>query len=142
MSVLTVFTTPEVKEVFNNYPDYISERLYELRELILETATDLDEILTIEEDLKWGEPSYSTAIGSTLRMDWKPKNPNQFSLYFQCTTKLIPTFKVVYRDTFMYEKNRAIVFNLQQKLPVEQLKDCIKTCLTYHKVKNLPLLGL
>ena len=142
MSVLTVFTTPEVKEVFNNYPGYISDRLFELRELILETATDLDEIVTIEEDLKWGELSYSTPIGSTLRMDWKKKNPQQFSLYFQCTTKLVPTFKALYKDTFTFKKNRAIVFDVEQPLPIEQLKSCIKACLTYHKVKNLPLLGL
>ena len=142
MSVLTVFTTPEVKEVFNNYPDYISDRLFELRELILETATDLDEIVTIEENLKWGEPSYSTPIGSTLRMDWKEKKPNQFSLYFQCTTKLVPTFKAVYKDTFTFEKNRAIVFNLHQPLPIEQLKKCIKACLTYHKVKKLTFIRL
>ncbi|RZS93308.1 DUF1801 domain-containing protein [Aquimarina brevivitae] len=142
MDLLTVITTPEAKQKMNSYPSYVRGRLLELRQLIIDTADACEEIHTIEESLKWGEPSYTTDIGSTLRMDWKSKAPDQFAMYFQCTTKLIPTFKLVYRDLFTYEKNRALLFDLKQRLPATELKSCIKAGLTYHKVKNSPLLGL
>jgi len=63
-------------------------------------------------------------------------------MYFQCTTQLVPTFKIVYKDSFKFEGNRALVFNLEEDLPIEELKNCIKSGLLYHKVKKLPLLGL
>ncbi|WP_298247077.1 hypothetical protein [uncultured Christiangramia sp.] len=32
--------------------------------------------------LKWSEPAFRSNIGSTLRIDWKSKNPEQYALYF------------------------------------------------------------
>jgi hypothetical protein len=55
---------------------------------------------------------------------------------------LVPTFKAVYDDLFKYEGDRALVFDLDEKLPETELKACIKAALTYHKVKKLPRLGL
>ena len=75
-------------------------------------------------------------------MDWKPKKPDQYALYFQCTSRLVDTFRMVFDHKFQYEGKRAIVFKLSQEIPVEELKECIKTTLTYHKVKQLPMLGL
>ena len=66
--------------------------------------------------------SYLAPKGSTLRMDWKTKSPNQYALYFQCSSMLVSTFKMVYGNTFNYEGNRAIVFQLEDKLPVEEVK--------------------
>ena len=43
----------------------------------LQHAEETEEITFLEETLKWGELSYITEIGSTLRMDWKPKSPNK-----------------------------------------------------------------
>ena len=95
----------------------------------------------LEETLKWGEPSYLTKHGSTLRMDWKAKTPNQYAMYFKCTSRLVEAFKVIFSDTFQFEGKRAIAFQLNQKIPVDKLKQCIAMTLTYHKVKHLPLLG-
>ena len=74
-------------------------------------------------------------------MDWKEKKPDQVALYFKCTSKLVPTFKELYKDTFAFEDNRAIVFKLDDKLPEAELKQCISMALKYHKLKHLPLLG-
>ena len=62
-------------------------------------------------------------------------------MYFKCTSKLVSTFKEVYGDKFSYEKNRTIVFKLDDDVPEKELKHCISLALTYHLVKNLPLLG-
>lgn len=75
-------------------------------------------------------------------MDWKAKSPDQVCLYFQCTSKLIANFRVVFKNDLIFEGNRAIVLPLDKELPLDQLKPCILTALRYHLVKNKPLLGL
>lgn len=138
---MNLTTNPKTIEVFENYPDSVRSQMEQLRELILEAASEIDGLEDLEETLKWGEPSYLTKHGSTVRMDWKEKNPDQYAMYFKCTSKLVPTFKKLYQDTFTFEGDRAIVFKLNQKIPKNELKHCIKLALTYHKVKHLPLLG-
>ncbi|MCB0497606.1 MAG: DUF1801 domain-containing protein [Cyclobacteriaceae bacterium] len=142
MSALKIKTNPEVEKVFRKYPESARSKIERLRKLIVEAAEELDEITELQETLKWGEPSYITKIGSTIRIDWKDKAPDQYAMYFQCTSSLVSTFKVVYPDRFAFEGNRALVFQMDKKLPEAELKKCIKAGLTYHKVKKLPLLGL
>ena len=134
-------SNPKVKEVFKNYPKSVQQQLFHLRELVLTAASEINGLENLEETLKWGEPSYLTKYGSTVRMDWKEKNPEQFAIYFKCTSSLVSTFKTIYKDKFKFEGNRAIVFKLNDKIPDTQLKHCISMALTYHKIKHLPLLG-
>lgn len=141
MSQLQLNTNPKVIGVFDDYPEGYQEKLRILRQLVIETAEELEGVNELEETLKWGEPSYLAKKGSTIRMDWKAKKPNQYALYFKCTSKLVETFRAVYGDTFRYENNRALLFTLEDKLPIEALKDCISMALNYHNVKHLPLLG-
>ncbi len=142
MKNIEVNTNPEVKLVFDNYPDSVKKRMTHLRELIIETANETEGITHLEETLKWGEPSYLTKKGSTIRIDWKSKKPNQYAIYFQCTSRLVSTFRTVYKNTLDFEGKRAIVLQLKEELPKEALKNCIAAALTYHKVKHLPLLGM
>jgi len=139
---LQININPEVKPVFHNYPELVRNKLLHLRKLILETANDIEHIKAIEETLKWGEPSYLVKKGSTIRIDWKEKKPDQCAMYFKCTSQLVPSFKTVFKDVFKYEKNRAIIFRMDDKIPEAELKKCIAVALTYHSVKHLPLLGL
>ncbi len=131
-----------VEEKFNSYPIAVKPKMKALRKLVLEAAAEIPDLGPLEETLKWGEPSYLAKKGSTLRMDWKAKAPDQYALYFKCTSKLVQTFRVVYGDSFNYEKNRAIVFGLKERLPKRKVKKCIKAALTYHSVKHKELLGL
>ena len=133
---------PRVRTVFNQYPDNVKGHMLYLRILVLETAAEIEDLAYLEETLKWGEPSYLTKYGSTLRIDWKEKKPDQYAMYFKCTSKLIPTFKKLYPATFNYETTRAIVFKLDEPIPEKELKQCIRVTLTYHKVKHLPFLGV
>jgi len=133
---------PAVAEVFDNYPKHMRKNLMFLRQLILDTASEIDGVGTVQETLKWGEPSYVTKTGSTIRMDWKNSRPNQYAMYFHCKTKLVDTFKEVYRDKLKFEGNRAIVFAENDEIPVDELKFCIMLALTYHRRKHLPLLGV
>ena len=141
MEKLKITKNPEVELKFQTYPKEIGIKLMYLRDLIVKTATENETIIALEETLKWGEPSYLVKKGSTIRIDWKAKTPNQYAMYFKCTSKLISTFKEVYGPIFRYEKNRAILFNLDEEVPEKELKECIELALTYHSVKNKFLLG-
>lgn len=142
MGKLTVKSSPKVNAIYDNYPDAVRGKMKFLRELVIETAKETEGIDELVETLKWGEPSFLTKNGSTLRMDWKEKSPRQYAMYFQCTSRLVDTFRMVFNDKFQYEGNRAIVFQLNQKIPIPELKECIKATLTYHKVKHLMTLGI
>ncbi len=139
---LEIIKNPQVEAVFKNYPEFVQSKMRELRNLVIEVAKETEGISRLEETLKWGEPSYLTRNGSTIRMDWKPKSPNQYAMYFKCTSKLVKTFKDVFGEAFSYEGDRAIVFQMDDPVPKDKLKSCIKAALTYHKVKHLPTLGI
>lgn len=112
-----------------------------LRDLVLDVAVGIADLYKLEETLKWGEPSYVTKHGSTLRMDWKARSPDQYALYFQCSSRLVPTFKVVFGELFQYEGSRAIIFKVGEAIPKDEVRQCIAMTLNYHKLKHLPLLG-
>lgn len=111
-----------------------------VRALIYAVAEE-DSLGEVTETLKWGEPSYACPTGSSVRIDWKSKHPDQYAVYFNCNTKLIETFKELYHDIFVFDGNRAIVITLDEKLPEGPLKHCLSMSLRYKKIRHLPLLG-
>lgn len=127
-----------VKLKFGSYPSHVRPRLDELRNLILDVASNTDGVGKIEETLKWGEPSYLTSetkSGTTIRIDWKEKYPEQYAVYVNCNTSLIDSYNSLFPEVFSYEGNRAIVFFINEKLPEEELRVCFQMALTYHKSK-------
>lgn len=142
MTNLTINSNPDVNQVFENYPDAVRSKIENLRRIIFETASEIEEITQLEETLKWGEPSYLAKKGSTIRIDWKPKSPEQYAMYFSCSTTLVETFKKIYENIFEFEGKRAIVFQLDEEIPEKEFKNCIRAALTYHRVKNLDKLGM
>ncbi|MDF9553722.1 DUF1801 domain-containing protein [Bacillus tropicus] len=142
MNKMSTICNIMVEEVFKQYPKHIQSRILVLRRLILDTAIETEGIDHVDETLKWGEPSYIAKKGSTIRIGWKQSSPDQYAMYFNCNTRLVDTFKEVYRDIFNYEGNRAIVFAVNDKIPLDELKQCIVLALTYHTRKHLPMLGL
>ena len=132
---------PNVAQVFDSYPEPMRKKMLRLRQIVFEAAAETEGVAAVEETLKWGEPSYLTKGGSTIRMDWKQKSPHQYALYFNCNTSLVDTFKALYRGFFTFEGNRAIVFRETDELPVDALKHCVSLALRYHRLKHLPLLG-
>jgi hypothetical protein len=142
MESIQIDINPEVESVFNRYPDDVREKIFNLRKLIIDAANEIEEITVLEETLKWGEPSYLTKYGSTIRIDWKEKKPDEYAIYFKCTSRLVPTFKSIYGDIFKFDGDRAIVFHMDHKVPEIELKKCIAAAIMYHKVKKEPSLGM
>lgn len=71
---LKIKSDPRVAEKFDTYPAHTKPLIEFLRNLIIKTAEDCEKITAVEETLKWGEPSYLTKKGSTIRIDWKAKH--------------------------------------------------------------------
>jgi hypothetical protein len=130
-----------VADVFESYPPAIRKKLLSLRKLIYEVAAQDQSIGVLEECLKWGEPAYLAKCGSAVRINWKASAPDHLFVYFNCKTTLVETFKELYGDSFCYQGNRALEFNVSEKIPLAPLKHCIALSLNYHRVKHLPLLG-
>jgi len=125
-----------VKTKFETYPQQVRPKMDALRALILEVAAQ-EEVGPLEETLKWGEPAYLTTAsksGTTIRIDWKSKQPAQYALYLNCQTSLIETYRSLFPD-LRYEGNRAILLDLNQALPEAELRVCISMALRYHRDK-------
>jgi hypothetical protein len=130
---------PEVARVFNRYPRKMKQRLMKLRQLIFEVAAKTEKVGELEETLKWGEPAYLTSqtkSGSLIRIDVKKSDPSKYAMYFHCQTRLVDSFRTLFPDAFSYEKNRAIVFEENERVPVNELRTCIAMALTYHLTKK------
>jgi len=131
------FFDAAVAEKFDTYPPKVRRKLLALRELVFRTASVTQGVGEVVESLKWGEPAYSTKnkSGSTIRMDWKKRNPNHYAMYFHCQTNLVETFRTLFPHDFKFESNRALVFALEDKIPQDSLAMCIAASLTYHLKK-------
>ena len=138
---MTLTTDPAFTEKLATYPATIAAQMRELRELVHTVAGTLPSVSTLHETLKWGEPAFVTKHGSTLRMDWKPKRPDRYALYFSCSSELVPTFRVVYGEELRLEGNRALLLDPDRPLPLAPVRECIRMALEYHRIKHLPLLG-
>ncbi len=130
---------PEVAAAFDAYPPAFRKKLLALRKLILETAAATEGVGEIEETLKWGEPAYLTSetkSGSTIRIDWKARDPDRYAMYFHCQTSLVADFRERFGDRLRCEGNRSIVFEKDEALPTQVLATCIAAALTYHRAKK------
>lgn len=125
--------------MFESYSPDVRSALLVLRELILEMAAATDGVGALDETLKWGQPSYLTAetgSGSTIRIaPAGAKSVHDYAIFFICSTDLVSRFQALFGDAFVYEKNRAVLFDVGAPIPVDELRECIEMALTYHLVK-------
>ncbi|MGM9483735.1 DUF1801 domain-containing protein [Roseateles sp. NT4] len=131
---MTPFRRDDVLARFDAYPPTARRRMLALRELVLKTAAQTPGVGAVEETWKWGEPAYVTPnkAGSTVRIEWKPRAPEQVAVYFNCQTTLVATFRQLFPHDFRFEGNRALVLDLAQRLPLDSLAFCIAASFTYH----------
>jgi hypothetical protein len=127
-----------VEAVFDAYPRPVKTRLLALRRLIFDTAKTTKGVGTLEETLKWGQPSYltpETRSGSTIRIDQVKPEPGQYAVYFHCQTNLVETFRELYPE-LRYGGNRSILLDARDKVPEAALRHCVALALTYHLGKK------
>lgn len=136
---MNAIPNPDVAAVFHKFPTMLCHKLMQLRQLIIDTATEIDGVGKLEETLRWGEPAYITSeskSGSTIRINRRKSSDTQYAIYFNCQTSLVDSFRSAFPNEFTYEGNRAIIFGLEDDVPIETLKICIAWALTYHISKS------
>lgn len=135
MSVITQAMPSVVADAFVAYEPKVAEALLRLRQLILSTATETEGVGAIEEGLRWNQPSFLTTesgSGSTIRVaPTSAKSSHDFAMFFICNTSLVSGFKDQFGDTFSYDGNRALLFNVGDELPLDELRQCVTQALTY-----------
>ena len=124
-----------VKIVFDNYPVEYRYPLLQIRELIYNVASKIPEVGELEESLKWGQSTYSTVkkAGSPIRLD--RFGDDKIAIFFHCQTALVSDFRPLFSNKLEFSKNRAIVIDPNETLPIDELALCIEMALTYH-LKN------
>jgi hypothetical protein len=125
-----------VSAAFSVFPDHVRARLLEARDLIFETAANIEGVGPLTETLKWGEPAYlteATRSGSTIRLGWFRSSERGCALLFNCRTTLVDDFRERFPGVFAYEKNRAILLDAREPLPKAPLSVCLGMALTYHR---------
>ena len=124
----------EVNRAFDALPAPIGKRLLQVRELIFAAAAAHDDVGSLTETLKWGEPAYltdETGSGSTIRLG-RLRDSDQAAILFNCKTTLVDTFRERFPDRFEYRQTRALLLPVAGKLPERELAVCLSLALTYH----------
>ena len=127
-------------DVIKTYPPEAAKKSLQLRQLILDTARDIEGVGQITETFKWGEPAYLTEAsgsGSTIRLAWKLKTPDVLLVLFNCKTTLVDAYRTLFPH-LAFEGNRASVLEVGDKLPMDELRQCFALALTYHQNKVKP----
>ena len=62
-------------------------------------------------------------------------------MYFICSTSLVNAFESLFGDAFNYDGDRALLFSVFDQPAVDELRQCVRMALTYHKAKVGPVGG-
>lgn len=134
----TPYQDADVKAVFDEMPASARSGLLMLRELIFDEASNLPDVGSIQECLKWGQPAYVTVqpkTGSTLRLGLHKQGG--FALFVHCQTTLMSDFLALFPNDFRVDGNRAILFEKKPtKAEQKKLRPIIRSALLYHRFKR------
>lgn len=125
-------TAADVRAVYSRFPEPARDALLAIRALIFEVAGDDARIGTIEETLKWGQPSYltpNTKSGSTIRL-WVPKTGG-YGVFTHCQSRLIEMYQSQAGAGLRFDGNRGVLFDETDTPPLDQLRPLIQSALTY-----------
>jgi len=129
----------EVAAAFAAFDKPVERKLLQIRNLIYRTAAANSDIGPLQETLKWGQPSYlptKTRVGTTVRLGYSDKTPNDVLMFVHCQTTLVDTYRTLAGDALRFEGNRAIAIDRKGALPKNALALCIDAALTYHLKKR------
>lgn len=128
-----------VADAYAAIPTPIRKSMLLVRERIFTVAQSNAGIGPLTETLKWGEPSYlprKARIGTTVRLGYSSKRPEQWGVFVSCQTTLIDAYRGLFADELRFEGNRGIILRAADKPPLDTLDVCIEMALTYHVSKR------
>ena len=127
-------TDRNVQAAYDAFPPSAINGAMGLRALIYETANGIAGLDEPTECLRWGQPSYITPIGSTLRVGI-PKTGG-FALYAHCQSAIISQFAQTFGADFKIEGNRAVIFQCMDDIQSKKLRLLVKHALTYKRKRR------
>jgi len=121
----------EIRKVMSNQ----SQHLQALEQIIRDVADHLAERGTFNEltvTTKWGQQAFlpdRPRVGTTVRID--DVGEEQIGLFVHCQTNLVENWREMFPHLH-FDGNRAILFDVKQRLPEEAVRVCVEQALTYH----------
>ena len=112
-----------------------SQHLQTLERIICDVAEKLikDEAFgELTATTKWGQQAFlpnQPNVGTTVRID--SVGDEQVGLFVHCQTTLVASWRKTFPN-FQYDGNRAILFEIGQRLPEAAIRACVEQALTYH----------
>lgn len=125
-----------VETYFASLPQEARIHLENLRDII-RAAAEASGTAPLEENLKWGQPSFAPAKhkGTPIRLSWSQNAPERVEMLVHCQTSLVEAWRHKFGDLFAYSGTRAVHIPLGEPLPVEALHIMAVMTLTYHQRK-------
>ena len=120
-----------VSDVVANWPKDAQRRFQQLCAVVHEVAAGDPRVAPLTETLKWGEPSFLTKTGTTLRIAWKAKTPDEIGLFVIFRTDLLDQTRSLYPDAFRYEGTRALFLSLAAPIPEQAVAHLASRTQTY-----------
>ena len=124
---------PDIARVIDGYPPATRNGVLRLRALIHSVA-DRARAGSIEETLKWGQPSLTPAQGGGTPLRIGPHQDAAFALFAHCQTRVIADFAAAFPGWDRLDGNRAVLFDSIDQIEPERLSHLMRHALTYHRV--------
>lgn len=127
---------PQVKVLFDSFPDDVRPHLLALRQLIFQTAASTEGCGHLTEAIKWGQPSYQTEhpkTGTPIRLGIPKSGTGRYTLYVHCQTTLWEAIQFHYQNEFVFEGTRALILRSDKTYSASMLRHCIAMALMYHR---------
>jgi hypothetical protein len=119
------------------WPKAAQDQFHAIRAIVQNAAVTAD-IGILNETLKWGQPAWlpqKSGIGSTLRIAYSDKHPDEIGLFVNCNSSLAEQIRTIYPNDFRFEGNRALYLPLKTPPPEQAIHHCATLTLTYHRTK-------
>ncbi len=122
------FHDPVVEERFSNFKH--TETALKMRAFVYTIAENL-ELHTIQESLKWNQPSYVCEGGTAVRI---AEQNGKIGYFVSCQTSIIESLKKDYPECD-FDKTRGLLFNAEAEIP-EVASKLIRLALQYKTKQN------
>lgn len=121
--------TIKIEDYYPTYTDIEKEKLQEMSNLIERVAEKLSVVIKAER--KWGQLSFSSTIGTPIRI--ARFDENHVAFFVHCQTTLVEQWREMFTDSLEFSKTRAVLLKNHEELPINELEICIQMALTYRK---------
>jgi hypothetical protein len=118
------FQSPQVKAAFAAFPEPARTDLRHLRALIFEVAATLP-IGPLSESLKWGQPSYTTAKSTPIRLALT--KDSDIAILTHCQSTVISDFRAIAPPDMRFDGNRALLLDAGTMLEPAAITPLITT---------------